>query len=80
MGSGRPDLGSDRPDWGYERPILRPRRLFSWLWGGDRGTDGRTDGRTETRKFALCGIIGHRPLRAAAQKVNFFAFLATLVK
>ena len=65
MGSGRPDLGSDRPDWGSERPILRPRRLFSRLRGG---TDGRTDGRTETGKFALYGIIGHRPLRGRCPK------------
>ena len=67
MGSGRPDLGSDRPDWGSERPILRPRRLFSRLGGG-----GQTDGRTETGKFALCGIIGHRPLRGRCPKSEFF--------
>ena len=61
--AGRPDLGSDRPDWGSERPNLRPRQPCSRL-GGDR----RTDERTETRKFTLCGIIGHRPLRGRCPK------------
>ena len=53
MGSGKPDLGSERPD-------LRPRRPCSRLGGGLM--DRQTDGRAETGKFALCGIVGHRPL------------------
>ena len=57
MGSGRPDLGSDRPDWGSERPILRPRRLFSRLGGGQ--TDGRTDGRTDGNR-KICPMWNHR--------------------
>ena len=55
MGSGRPDLGSDRPDWGSERPILRLRRLFSKLGGGQ--TDGRRDGGTDGRTGELLELL-----------------------
>ena len=53
------------------------RSLRSLIWVGvwserpglrsQGGMDGRTGGWTETKKIALCGIIGHqiRPSRAA---------------
>ena len=31
-------------------------------------TDGRTDGKRKPEKIALCGIIGHRPLRGRCPK------------
>ena len=54
MGSERPELGAEEPDLGSERPDLR-------LLGGP--TDGRTP-----QKIALCGIIGHQPLRGRCPK------------
>ena len=65
LGSGRPDLRSEKPDLGSERsdleskrPDLGSERLYLRLGG-----DGRTDGKRKPEKIALCGIIGHRPLR-----------------
>ena len=51
-----PDLRSEMPDLGSERPVLR-------LQGGDGHTDRR-----KPEKIALCGIIGHRPLRGRCPK------------
>ena len=69
--SGRPDLRSEKPDLGSERsdlelkrPDLGSERLYLRLGGGG---DGRTDGR-KPEKIALCGIIGHRPLRGRCPK------------
>ena len=81
MGSERPDLGSERPDLRSEKPDLgsersdlkskRPdlgsERLYLRL-GGDGRRDGRTDGKRKPEKIALCGIIGHRPLRGRCPK------------
>ena len=71
LGSGRPDLRSEKPDLGSERsdleskrPDLGSERLYLRLRGGG---DGRTDGR-KPEKIALCGIIGHRPLRGRCPK------------
>ena len=71
LGSGRPDLRSEKPDLGSERsdlelkrPDLGSERLYLRLGGGG---DGRTDGR-KPEKIALCGIIGHRPLRGRCPK------------
>ena len=57
LGSGRPDLRSEKPDLGSERsdleskrPDLGSERLYLRLGGG-------------AEKIALCGIIGHWPLR-----------------
>ena len=66
FGSGRPDLMSEKPDFGSERsdlvskrPDLGSERLYLRLGGGD----GR-----KPEKIALCGIIGHRPLRGRCPK------------
>ena len=62
LGSERFDLGSEGPDLGSERPDLGSDRSDLKLQEG-----GWTDGR-KPQKIALCGIIGHRPPGAAAQK------------
>ena len=75
LGSGRPDLRSEKPDLGSERsdleskrPDLGSERLYLRLGGGG----GRTDGKRKPEKIALCGIIGHRPLRGRCPKSEFF--------
>ena len=42
----------------------------------DGWTDGQTDGRADVqiRKFPICEYIGHRPLGAAAQTLQFWTF------
>ena len=67
LGSGRPDLRSEKPDLGSERsdleskrPDLGSERLYLRLVGGG---DVR-----KPEKIALCGIIGHRPLRGRCPK------------
>ena len=77
LGSGRPDLRSEKPDLGSERsdleskrPDLGSERLYLRLGG-----DGRTDGKRKPEKIALCGIIGHRPLRGPAQKQSGYLSL-----
>ena len=67
LGSGRPDLRSEKPDLGSERsdleskrPDLGSERLYLRLVGGG---DVR-----KPEKIALCGIIGHRPLRGCCPK------------
>ena len=62
MRSEKPDLGSERSDLESKRPDLGSERLYLRLGG-----DGRTDGR-KPEKIALCGIIGHRPLRGRCPK------------
>ena len=57
LGSERPDLGSEGPDLRSERPALRSERPDLGLWGG---------------KIALCGTIGHRPLRGRCPKAGLF--------
>ena len=63
MGTERPKLGSERPDLGSERPDLGSERPYLRLGGGG-------DGKWEPEKIALCGIIGHRPLRGRCPKSN----------
>ena len=73
LGSGRPDLRSEKPDLGSERsdleskrPDLGSERLYLRLGGGgDRRTE---NGNRKPEKIALCGIIGHRPLRGCCPK------------
>ena len=55
LGSERSDLGSERPDLGSEWPVLR-------LQGGTYAVGRKPE------KIALCGIIGHRPLRGRCPK------------
>ena len=62
--SEKPDLGSERSDLESKRPDLGSERLYLRL---GEGGDGRTDGR-KPEKIALCGIIGHRPLRGRCPK------------
>ena len=57
LGSERPDLGSERPDLGSERPDIGSESLRKG--GGQRHRAG---------KIALCGIIGHLPLRGRCPK------------
>ena len=71
LGSGRPDLRSEKPDLGSERSDLESKRPDL---GSERhylrlGGDGRTDGR-KPEKIALCGFIGHRPLRGRCPKTG----------
>ena len=66
----RPDLGSERSDLELKRPDLGSERLYLRL--GEGRTDGLTDGKRKLEKIALCGIIGHRPPEAAAQKNSLF--------
>ena len=56
--SERHDLGSERSDLGSERP--------------DFGSEGPVLGGDvrKPEKIALCGIIGHRPLRGRCPKMN----------
>ena len=82
LGSGRPDLRSEKPDLGSERsdlelkrPDLGSERLYLRLGGGG---DGRTDGR-KPEKIALCGIIGHWPLRGRCPS-HYLISTCTLTK
>ena len=59
--SERSDLESERPYLGSERPILRLRGTYV----------GR-----KPEKIALCGIIGHRPLRGCCPKKDCVESLA----
>ena len=75
LGSGRPDLRSEKPDLGSERsdleskrPDLGSERLYLRLVGGG---DVR-----KPEKIALCGIIGHRPLRGRCPKRSFFSYFS----
>ena len=63
--SEKPDLRSERSDLESKRPDLGSERLYLRLGGGG---DGRTDGKRKPEKIALCGIIGHRPLRGRCPK------------
>ena len=60
LGSERPDLVSERPDLGSKGLHLQSGRLVLRLGGG---TYVR-----KPEKIALCGIIGHRPLRGRYPK------------
>ena len=73
LGSGRPDLRSEKPDLGSERsdleskrPDLGSERLYLRLGGG--GHRRTENGNRKPEKIALCGIIGHRPLRGRCPK------------
>ena len=73
LGSGRPDLRSEKPDLGSERsdleskrPDLGSERLYLRLGGG--GDRQMENGKRKPEKIALCGIIGHRPLRGRCPK------------
>ena len=61
--SERADLGPERADLRPEKANLRPGRadLRPKIASGGGTEDGETERRRN--KIALCGIIGHRPLR-----------------
>ena len=63
MGSGRLGLGSGRPDLRSGRPDLRS------AGGGDNKNENEKENENEKNgKIALCGIIGHLPLRGRCPK------------
>ena len=70
LGSGRPDLGSERPNLGSGRNNLEPERPDSGSGRPYLRLGGGGDGKWKPEKVALCGIIGHRPLRGRCPKRN----------
>ena len=68
LGSERPDLVSERPDLGSKGLHLQSGRLVLRLEGGG---DVCTYGERKPEKIALCGIIGHRPLRGRCPKMVY---------